>query len=266
MLLLILFPQISLVFPVISASSTQFQEAGEFQKSAVSNIVDRIKRRPSMASARTSGASKLDSEAQKIERERAEKARIESMQNELDNLNLQIHILSNQNPDTEDVWNEKEKRKMEKFKKDQEDRWSQAKHKLQMEKLRNTQLRQVSVQEDTEIERLREEYATRMQDAERADGIRNYLDGRKMDLFVLKRYHAHDRGQLTKNNVKLDKLHMENRALRQKELRRMELEGREPSEQMILDNNAKQMQKEIGKTRQENDKLRSYLDKVTLKH
>ena len=198
---------------------------------------------------------------ERLQQEQREK--LARTQKQLDELKEQLETLTKHFEHSDsDHYSQQIKEKMAKFKQKEEKEWQRMKSKLQDENSRKEYLEHLATEEQNELDDLKSQYLELLKDLERAEKIKDYLTGRKRELFVLQRLHQKERGTLTSQNFKLDKVFMENRALRQKELRRMALDPEDGCEDVILEGRAFQMKKRIDKMHAENAKLKQRLNQL----
>ncbi|XP_075250534.1 uncharacterized protein LOC142342822 isoform X1 [Convolutriloba macropyga] len=253
------------------------RDAEEFQRSAISSIVNRIKNSsersnsaphklstPSIAP--TLSDNKNTSDAKEPEQAQyQQQMRQEQTQKQLEELKTQLDLLSDQfdapaNPNVS-----QDSKKLHEFKQKHEKDWMRMQSKLKEEKRRKQLLSQIGKNEQTELDNLKSQYLDILKDLHRAENIKDYLTTRKRELFMLKKFHQSDRGTMAAQNFKLEKLFLENRALRQKELQRVRLAPEDACEDVVLEGQAFQLSKQIGRMRQENAKLKLHLSELTMK-
>ena len=246
---------------VLNASALRFQEADEFQRSAVSSIVNRIKNRPQSgrAASSTHDYTHLD-EKVKDHNRKEHLDKLQETQNQLKTLQDQLNDLSDRgNQDALKEMAEKSKQKMNTFEAKNDEIWEDLNAKMKAEKQREMLLLKVLDKENKEIEKLEDEIEELSKDLARTENIKRYLTDRKRALWALKKAHESDRGTLTNQNARISKLHLENRALRRKELERLKA-----SEEVQIQQNSNAITRKIQKMEKENKKLRHDLDKLTM--
>ena len=229
----------------------------------MSSIVNRIKNRPQSDTAGSSSYNhKLDPLKDGGNREHLQK--IEQTQTQLRTLEDQLNALVDRsNQDTLREMTEKSRQKMKSFENKNEQIWDELNEKMKAERQRERLLLKVLDKENNEIEELENEIEELSKDLARTENIKGYLTERKRALWALKKAHESDRGTLVNQDSRIAKLHLENRALRRKELER--LKRHEGSEEQHIQRDSSDITRKIKKMEEENSKLRHDLDRLTLK-